>query len=488
MARKVSTHEVSQHSCDDDIWIVVNGRVYDVTGFAPEHPGGAKIIYQFAGRDASQTYNSTHSPSLINDLDDHSIGELDTSTITEEWSREEEPPKALNSADRAYQKPALEDILNLDDFEQVAMNTLSPKSWAYNSGAANDNFTRDANRSFFRDIWFRPAIMRDVSVVNTKSTLFGCDLDIPVYISPVGAAKTVCEDGELALTRGTATSGIAYCISTMASYPLSEILDATSKQAFYQLYINKDRPKTEALIRQAQNSGKVKALFVTADLPVMSKREADERTKPDGNTVLISVTQDSNPGGKKSAGLSKSNSAMIDSTLNWNDLKWLRNITDIPILVKGIQRAEDALIAMQVGCDGIVISNHGGRAADTAPPAILILLEIHRYCPEIFGEMKVLVDGGFRRGSDIVKAICLGASAVGLGRPFQYAVGYGQEGVEHAVELIKEEIRTSMQLVGMTDLMRDASPTYINTAKVEQWMPPNYPSGPKSFMRRLLKL
>lgn len=314
------------------------------------------------------------------------------------------------------------------------MNTLSPKSWAYNSGAANDNFTRDANRSFFRHIWFRPAIMRNVSKVNLRSTLFGCDLDIPVYISPVGAAKTICEEGELALARGAANSNIPYCISTMSSYSLSEILEVTSKPLFYQVYINKDRPKTEALVRQAQESGKVKAFVVTADLPVMSKREADERIKPEGNAVLVKLAQDSEQSGRKSAGLAKSTSSLIDCTLNWNDIKWLRSITDLPILVKGIQRVEDALMAVQVGFDGIVISNHGGRAADTAPPAILILLEIHRYCPEIFGKIKVLVDGGFRRGSDVVKAICLGASAVGLGRPFQYALGYGQEGVEHAVE------------------------------------------------------
>ncbi|KAF3396174.1 Cytochrome b2 [Penicillium rolfsii] len=489
MAKKVSTQEISHHASEEDAWIVVNGKVYDVTEFAPNHPGGADIIYQFAGRDASKPYNSTHSLSLIKELDDHVIGELDTSTITEEWSREETvEQKSFYSTDGAYRKPALEDIINLDDFEHVAMNTLSPKSWAYNSGAANDNFTRDANRSFFRDIWFRPAIMRNVSSVNLKSTLFNCDLDIPVYISPVGAAKTVHEEGELELARGAAKSGIPYCLSTMSSYSLSEILDVTSKPVFYQLYINKDRPKTEALIRLAQESGKVKAFFVTADLPVMSKREADERIKPEGNTVLVNVTQGSKNAGKKSSGLAKSNSSLIDSTLSWKDLKWLRSITNIPILVKGVQRAEDALLAAQAGFDGIVISNHGGRAADTAPPAILILLEIHRYCPEIFGKIKVLVDGGFRRGSDVVKAICLGASAVGLGRPFQYALGYGQEGVAHAVELLKEEIQTSTQLVGMTDLMRDASPTYLNTAGVEHLLPPNYASSQKGFLRRLIKL
>jgi L-lactate dehydrogenase (cytochrome) len=442
---------------------------------------------------------------LIKELDDHVIGELDTSTITEEWSKEEQGPQnTAGSTDTTYQRPALEDILNLDEFEHVAMNTFSPKSWAYSSGAANDNFTRDANRAFFRDIWFRPAIMRNVSTVSLKSTLFKCDLDIPVFISPVGAAKTVLEEGELALARGAANSGIPYCLSTMSSYSLSEILDVTSKPVFYQLYVNKDRPKTEVLVRIAQDSRKVKALFVTADLPVMSKREADERIKSEGNTVLVKVAQGSKHVGKKSAGLAKSTSSMIDSSLSWDDLRWLRSITNLPILVKGVQRAEDALLAAQVGFDGIVISNHGGRAADTAPPAILVLLEIHRYCPEIFGKIKVLIDGGFRRGSDVVKAICLGASAVGLGRPFQYALGYGQEGVEHAVErkcgyplwtsttnssiVLKEEIQTATQLVGMTDLMRDASPTYINTAGVEHLLPPNYATSKKRFLRRLIKL
>ncbi|KAE8365726.1 FMN-dependent dehydrogenase-domain-containing protein [Aspergillus caelatus] len=488
MTRKVSTREITQHAQADDIWIVVNGKVYDVTTFAPEHPGGADVIYHFAGRDASEKYNSTHSPALIKDIDDRIIGDLDTATLTKEWSQADEMPKSARSDSEDDRKPPLEEILNLDDFEQVARKTFSPKSWAYNSGAANDCFTRDANRELFRNIWLRPAIMRDVSAVKTQSTLFGCHLDIPVYISPVGAAKTSHQEGELPLARAAAVSGIIHCISTMSSYSLAEILEKTPQQAFYQLYINKDRSKTEGLVRQAERTGKVKALFVTADLPVMSKREADERIKPEGSTTMINVTKDIKPTGKKNAGLAKSNSSFIDSTLNWEDLRWLRSISNLPIVLKGVQRAEDAQIAMRVGFDGIVISNHGGRGADTAPPSILILLEIHRYCPEVFGKMKVLVDGGFRRGSDIVKAICLGASAVGLGRPFAFALNYGQEGIEHAASLIKEEIETATQLVGMTDLMQDASPVYINTAGIDPLLPPNYGLSIRDAIGRTNKL
>lgn len=373
-----------------------------------------------------------HSASLINELDDHFVGELDPATIPETWRTTASQTK---SSTRKKEKPPLEDIINLDDFEKAARTTLSAKSWAYNSGAANDNITRDANRTYLQRIWFRPAIMRNVSIVNTNSTLFGCDLDIPIYMSPVGAAKTTAEEGELPLARAAAAAGIVQCIATAASYGFSEILAETGNQAWYQVYVNKDRSKTEALVRQAESSGKVKALVVTADLPVMSKREDDERIKPESSqTALVKISQEGKGNVRKSTGLAKATSSFIDPTFCWEDLKWLRSITTLPILLKGVQRAEDARLAMRVGFDGIVVSNHGGRAADTTPPAILILLEIHRHCPEVFEKLKVLVDGGFRRGSDVVKAICLGASAVGLGRPFAYALCYGQEGVEHAVE------------------------------------------------------
>ncbi|KAJ5586075.1 FMN-dependent dehydrogenase-domain-containing protein [Penicillium hetheringtonii] len=461
MARKVSTQEIAKHTHEDDIWIVVNGKVYDVTKFAPSHPGGAEIIYSYAGRDASKKYNSTHSPSLISDINESIIGDLDESTITENWYKKDDIPHSDSST--LNEKPALNDIINLDDFESVAMKSFSPKSWAYHSGAANDCITRDENREFLRRIWLRPAIMRDVSTIKTKSTLFGCNLDIPVFIAPVGAAKMSHEEGELPLTRGAASSGIIHCISTMASYSLSEILDQTPSQAFYQLYINKDRSKTEDLIRLAEKSGKVKALFVTADLPVMSKREADERIKLDEGVQWINVARDNKSTGKKSAGLAKANSSFIDSSLNWEDLRWLRSISSLPIVLKGVQRAEDARLAMRAGFNGIVISNHGGA------------------CGGYYGTDNL----GFVGDS---QAICLGASAVGLGRSFAYALNYGQSGVEHAVDLIKEEIHTAAQLVGMTDLFRDANPRYINTAAIDHLLPPNYGVSADDVRRRLNKL
>ncbi|KAE8153167.1 FMN-dependent dehydrogenase-domain-containing protein [Aspergillus avenaceus] len=464
MKKTIPAPEIAEHNTPSDMWIVVHGRVYDVTAFAPEHPGGADIINAHAGRDASHIYNSVHPPSLLSELNAHYLGDLDPATIPAEWTQ---PAQATSQT-----STALEDILNLDDFERAAEHALTPKAWAYVNGAANDNVTRDANRRYFADIWFRPAIMRNVKTVSTRTSLFGCTLDIPVYITPVGAARLVHEEGELVWARAAAASGIVHCISTASSYPLGEILDATPKRAFYQLYINVTRSKTEALVRQAEGSGKVSALVVTADLPVMSKREADERTTFTGNEKAFPQASP----GKRSTGVARSNSAFIDSTLNWDDLHWLRGITALPLVLKGVQRAEDARKAAALGFDGIIISNHGGRAADTAAPSILVLREIHKYAPEVFRHTKVLIDGGFRRGSDVVKAVCLGVAAVGIGRPFTYALQYGQDGVEHAVDVLRDEIQTAMQLIGMTDLMRDADPRYLNLAMIDSLLPPDYDS------------
>jgi L-lactate dehydrogenase (cytochrome) len=360
------------------------------------------------------------------------IGIVDESTITEDWKNLQTVAKVDIPADQ-YQKPLLDDILNLNDLEDVARHTLSAKSWAYIAGASNDNITRDANKSLLKKIWFRPAVMRNVESVNTRTRLFGCDLDLPIFIAPAGAAMHAGPDGELALARGAAATGIIQCIAITASYPLQEILDATPGGAFLQLYINKDKKRMEEIIRQATDSGKVKALLVTADLPAMSKREDYERVKPQVPVVTTNTDLEIPDSGSKRIGRNRQNGSFIDQTFNWNALTWLRSHTHLPIVIKGIQRSEDARIALQLGCQGIVVSNHGGRAADNAPPAILAMLELHKTCPEVFGAMEVLIDGGFRRGSDVVKAICLGASAVGFGRSFMYAVNYGQEGVEHAV-------------------------------------------------------
>lgn len=441
-------------------------------------------------------YNEVHAPSLIQKtLDSHChVGVFDVASANGEWQKKTDadisPPDFVS-------EPTLDSVINLYDFEEIARASLSEKAWAIVSGGSNDNITRDANISVLQKIWLRPAILRDVAQVNTRTRLFGCDLDLPIYIAPMGGAKAGGPEGELAMARGASASRIIHCISTPSSFPHDEILEVTPKHAFFQVYVNKDRQKSKDAIQKMTESGKIKAIFVTVDLPVISKREADERIKPD------------TPGGqkdKKGGGFARQASSFIDPSFNWDALRWMRSLTELPIVVKGIQRAKDAVLAMSMGCDGIVLSNHGGRAADTAPPGILTLLELHKNCPEVFGKMEILVDGGFRRGSDIVKAICLGASAVGIGRPFMYSLKYGEEGVAHAVDskycllnvenlleaktrsVVKDEIETAMRLCGMTDLMRDAHPDFVNTAEVDYLVPSFQHPYARKVARREQKL
>ena len=445
MPKQISVSEVRRHSSSDSCWIVVDGQVYDMTSFAPNHPGGAQstgskislesgfaenrlltrlVIYRHAGADASEQYNAVHAPSLISrtlDREQH-LGRLNEASAPADWETRTSEGSACGSASG---KMPLSGIINLHDFEASAKSSFSKKAWAYVNSASNDCITRDGNIEMLKRIWFRPAVMQNVGHVHAGTTLFGCKLDVPVYISAVGTVRAAGPEGELAFAKGAASSGIVHCISTSASYPREEILEATPKHAWFQLYVNKDRLKTEQLLRLLQNSGKITALFVTVDLPIVSKREEDERADQgpiDGHGVPD----------KKGAGLARQSSTFIDPQLSWEDIPWIQKFTDLPIIVKGIQRWEDAQMAIRYGCNGIVVSNHGGRAADTAQPAIISLLELHKNLPEAFDKLTVLVDGGFRRGSDVVKAICLGASAVGLGRSFMYSVNYGEEGVVHA--------------------------------------------------------
>jgi L-lactate dehydrogenase (cytochrome) len=393
------------------------------------------VIHKFAGKDATEEYGRVHSPSLIRETlgPKGHVGSLDTSTITEDW-RIANQPADQSASGPSKEKPTLDEIFNMDDFEKAAQLTLSRKSWAYIKGGSNDNITRDANSSMLRKIWLRPKVLRNVGSVTARTSLFGCDLEMPVFISPTGAAKAGGAEGELTLARGAGAAGIVHCFATPSSYTHLEILQETRRHAFFQLYVNKDRSKSEAIVRAIEATGKVKAILVTVDVPVIPKREDDERVKSNEQLQIagIGLKPETAKGDKRGAGLARQVSSFIDPTFTWDDLKWLRSITEIPIVVKGIQCAADANMAAKLGAQGIVISNHGGRAADTAPPTILVLLELQKQCPEIFGKLEVLIDGGFRRGSDIVKAVCLGASAVGLGRPFLYSLGYGQEGVERA--------------------------------------------------------
>nr|POF16704.1 cytochrome b2, mitochondrial [Quercus suber] len=472
MAPKITAEEISQHAKPDDLWILVNGKVYDLTNFAPQHPGGPDALYQCAGQDGSETYNAVHAPGLIEqELSTlEKKGDFDETSITPAWRDAQRRRDQLVSTPRNQkERPLLSTLISLRDFEDAHMLAGSEKASAYITGASNDCLTYSANLKAWQQMWFRPRILRNVARVNTGMRMLGADVRMPVFICPMGLAKTSGREGEAALARGAARGGIVHCVPTTASMSVEEVLGSTppTYPFFYQLYVDQQRSKTEAILRKLEGLEQVKALFVTVDLPVVSKREADERVRTHEPMSQMHMPNEVKKADKKGAGLARTTSAFIDPALHWDDIPWIRRQTSKPIVIKGIQSVADAKMALQLGCAGIVISNHGGRALDNTPASLLVLLELRRDCPEVFDKMEVLVDGGIRRGSDILKAVCLGAKGVGVGRPFQCSVMYDTEGVESVASILQDELETAMKLCGVTDLDKwhgDYSPSHERVA------------------------
>ncbi|OCK81740.1 hypothetical protein K432DRAFT_433938 [Lepidopterella palustris CBS 459.81] len=476
MAREklVTAEEVQKHSSASDCWLVIDGHVWDFTEFAPEHPGGAGIIHHYAGKDATTAYNSIHTPLLlpVTLASSKHIGKLEDPSNTLPTALLN-PPQTCPPHLSPTTKPPLHTLISSNDFEAIASRTLAAKTWAFYSSAATDLISYKANIHAFDRIWWRPRILRNVRDVNTKTQILGCEAAVPFFVAPAAIAKLVHEEGEKAIARACGRRGVVQCISTNASFPVAEIVPTAPPfyPFFFQLYVNKDRESSARLLRSFAMlpTRPIRAIFVTVDAPVPGKREADERVRADESlSTPMSGVQAKNDA--KGGGLGRTMAGYIDATLSWEDLEWLKEVTDLPIVLKGVMCAADAMMAVEYGVQGIVLSNHGGRNLDTSPPAIHTLLELHLNCPHIFDSLEVLLDGGIRRGTDILKALCLGATAVGIGRPFLYALNYGQEGVEHYIDIMKDELEVAMRLVGITDLAQ-CHPGLMITFEIDHLIP-----------------
>lgn len=425
------------------------------------------VILEHAGKDATERYTEVHSLSLLSSTLDSAklVGILDISTI----DRESTPlPSNKSKIQLQHEKPPLCSLLSSHDFEAVASSSLKPKAWAFYSSAATDLITMKANKSFFDRIWFRPRVLKNVRNVNTSCLIQGVESSLPLFVAPAALARMVHPSGEKGIAAACATRGVIQCISTNASYSATEILSSASSTYpfFFQLYVNKKRSDTSALLSTiSSHHQNVNSIFLTVDAPCAGKREADERVKAD-ESMRSPMTGIMAANDKFGGSLGRIMGSFIDETLSWEDLSWLRSIWKGKIVIKGIMSAEDAIRAAAEGCDGIVISNHGGRNLDTSPPSILILLELQLRCPEVFEQLQVFVDGGIRRGTDILKCLCLGARAVSVGRPILYALNYGQEGVEQLLDIFKDELEVAMRLVGITDLSQ-VHPALVNTADID---------------------
>lgn len=273
-----------------------------------------------------------------------------------------------------------------------------------------------------------------------KRRVMGHDASLPIFIAPAAMARLGHPDGEMCLARGAAQTNIVYCSSTYSSVAHEELATCFTKAEgggalTFQLYAPVKKEGCQQLIEKARKL-KCKALVVTVDTAVVGRREEDDRHQAqlevdEGRPVARTFTMID----REESGVFR---GAHSSTLDWDDIRWIKRLwgsENGPIYIKGIQTPEDALLALQLGVDGIYLSNHGGRQLDYAPSSIRTLLEIRKFCPEVLENMEVYLDGGVRRGTDVVKALCLGATAVGFGRPFLYALSaYGDDGVLRAIE------------------------------------------------------
>ncbi|KAK5077736.1 hypothetical protein LTR70_009471 [Exophiala xenobiotica] len=484
---KIAVSEIQSHNKEEDCWIVVDGQVWDITQFAPEHPGGPAIIYKYAGRDATEAYGEIHAPSIIkNGLPENAHkGTVDEATITKKWS-EPLPSAAPKAASKSVAvKPPLDGIINSHDFELVAKNSATAKTWAFYSSASNDLITRDANNLLYNRIFFRPRTMRKVMDITTKTTLLGKPVSFPLFVSPAAMARLIHPDGELAIGRACKTRNVIQSISNNASYGAADIVsqsEVLDHPFIFQLYVDKRKEKTNALLAQIKSHKNISAIMVTVDAAAAGKREADERVKAD-ESIENPMQKNKPKNDSKGGGYGRLMGSFIDPNLSWAYISWLRGEIgyDMPMLTKGVMSADDVKMALDIGLDGCVLSNHGGRNLDTSPPPILVLLEIHARFPEIVRDhhpqsasakagltkpFSILIDGGIRRGTDILKCVCLGAVSVGIGRPVLYATGYGQEGVEHLIDIYRDEFEVAMRNVGLTSI-EQCGPEYVNTGDID---------------------
>ncbi|KAG6840759.1 hypothetical protein C0991_004609, partial [Blastosporella zonata] len=374
--------------------------------------------------------------------------------------------------ERIAARPPLDEILNLHDFEAIARLTMADKAWAYYSSAADDEITNRENHAAYHRIWFRPRILRDVTKVDWSTTILGQKTSMPVYISATALGKLGHPDGELNLTRAAAKHGLIQMIPTLASCSFDEIVDDAQpgQVQFYQLYVNKDRAITQRLVQHAQQRG-IKGLFITVDAPQLGRREKDMRMKFEAADPS-EVSKAGSGAVDRSQGAARAISSFIDPGLNWNDLDWFKSITNMPLILKGVQCWEDALEAYDRGLAGVVLSNHGGRQLDFARSGIEVLVEVVDKLREKRGlafpneKFQLFVDGGVRRATDVLKAIALGATAVGVGRPFLYAFSaYGPEGIDKALQILHDEFEMNMRLLGAKTI-KDVVPSMVDATNI----------------------
>lgn len=380
-------------------------------------------------------------------------------------------------------KRRLAKCANIDDLRLLAKHHLPGGVFDYFDGAAEDEIAKAHNSTAFGNIELRPRILTDVSLIDTSTTIMGQSVPFPIALSPTGFTRIAHPQGELAVARVAGALGLPYTLSTLGTRSIEEVAAVATGPLWYQLYVWRDRGLSRELVQRAKASG-YKAIMLTVDTAVFGRRERDVRrgfTLPpkigletfiDGirhprwtwefvrndPITFSAVAGRGDVDGSRAVSLADYVNSQFDPTLSWKDLEWIREESGLPLMLKGIQCREDAQIAAEMGVDAIALSNHGGRQFDGAPAPIALLPEV---MDAVGDRIEVLIDGGARRGADVVKACALGARGVMFGRPYLYGLSAaGEDGVKWALEHITSGITRTMGLIGETSI-RNMSPGVV---------------------------
>lgn len=333
--------------------------------------------------------------------------------------------------------------VNVADFERLASERIEAGALGYFAGGAGDERTLRRNAAAYRDWELIPRVLVDVSAVDSSVELFGSSLSMPLAVAPVAFQRLVHPEGEEAMARAAGAAETAMCLSTIATATPASVAAAAPETAkWFQLYVFRDRAVTEALLAEAVESG-YEAIFLTVDAPFAGRRERDLRAgfevDVDAPSVTAAIGSDRPVSVREVFGL-------VDASLEWDHLASLVAGCDLPVILKGLMHPADAELAIEAGAAGVVVSNHGGRQLDGVPATIDVLPAV---AEAVGGRVPVLVDGGVRRGTDVLVALALGADAVLAGRPALWGLAVdGEEGVREVLEIFKAEIRLALALLG----------------------------------------
>jgi 4-hydroxymandelate oxidase len=351
--------------------------------------------------------------------------------------------------------------INLSEYRQRARQKLPRMVYDYYAGGSWDELTLAENTRAYDRIRLCYRVLRDVSARDLSTTVLGQRIELPVLVAPTAFQCLAHPEGEVATAEAAAAAGTIMILSTLSNRPIEEVTAASSGPVWFQLYVYKDRGATRGLVERAEAAG-CSAIVLTVDAQIWGRRERDVRNRfhlpPELKMANLFAEKEKLPSHVAESGLGAYVESMFDTSLSWEDLEWLRSVTRLPVVIKGIVHPQDARIAAAEGVEALMVSNHGGRQVDTAPATIEVLAEIVEASG---GRCEILLDGGVRRGSDTVKALALGARAVAVGRPMLWGLAVnGREGAADVLGLLRADIDAVMGLCGaarVEDLGRDIS-------------------------------